>query len=69
MSANPPVHEIRMGKVKACVWENQNDGKTYHNVTVVRLYKDDDDWKPSKKGVTLKPELVGELFAVLEMAG
>ncbi len=47
MSANPPVHEIRMGKIKACVWENQNDGKTYHNVTVVRLYKDGDDWKES----------------------
>ena len=43
----PPVHEIRMGKVKCLIWENVNGDKTYHNITVARIYKDDDEWKES----------------------
>jgi hypothetical protein len=45
--AQPPVHEIRMGKTKCCIWQNTSGDKTYHNVTVARLYKDGDDWKES----------------------
>ncbi len=30
--------------------------------------KDDDPWRPSKKGVTLRPELVGELIGLLRKA-
>lgn len=44
-SAKKPVNEIVMGKIKACVWENVHDDKTFHNVTVVRIYKDGNDWK------------------------
>ena len=41
-----PVHEIRLGAVRAAIWENQSDaGKTWHNVTFSRLYKDGEDWK------------------------
>jgi hypothetical protein len=42
-----PVHEIRLGRIKAVVWENKTQNGTMHNVNIVRLYKDkeDDKWK------------------------
>ena len=43
----PPVCEVTLGKVKVCVWENEHDGNSFHNVTAVRLYKDGDNWKES----------------------
>ncbi|MEZ6048693.1 MAG: hypothetical protein R3C11_24575 [Planctomycetaceae bacterium] len=42
-----PIHEIRMGRIKAAIWENSTQNGTRHNVTVSRLYKDGDDWKDS----------------------
>ena len=42
-----PVHEIRMGRVRAAIWENETQNGTRHNVTLSRLYKDGDDWKDS----------------------
>ena len=43
-----PVHEIRLGAVKATIWENETSVGTRHNVTVSRLYKDGDDWKQTE---------------------
>ncbi len=46
--ANPPVHTIRFGAVKAAVWENQTQHGPMFNVTVTRSYRDDDgDWQES----------------------
>ncbi len=43
-----PVHEIRLGRIRAALWENATQNGTRHNVTVSRLYKDGDDkWKDS----------------------
>ena len=43
---NKPVHEIRLGSVKAAVWVNNSATGTWHSVTFGRLYKDaDDTWK------------------------
>ena len=42
-----PIHEIRLGAVKAAIWENTHDNVIRHNVTVARLYKDGEDWKSS----------------------
>lgn len=43
-----PVHEVRLGRIKAAIWENETaNGNTRHNVTVSRLYRDDDGWKDS----------------------
>ena len=51
-SQNPqrPVHEVRYGRVKAAVWENRTSGGTRHNVTVCRIYKDDESgqWRDSQ---------------------
>ena len=44
---NAPVNEVRFGRIKACVWENQTDNGIRYSVSVVRLYKDDEGWKES----------------------
>ena len=41
-----PAHEVRLGRVRAAIWENDTSNGVRHNVTFSRLYKDDDDqWK------------------------
>lgn len=42
-----PAHEVRLGRVKAVIWENRSGETIFHNVTFTRLYKDGDDWKES----------------------
>ena len=42
-----PVHEIRLGRIKATIWENETENGPRYNVTVSRLYKDGDEWKQS----------------------
>ncbi len=45
MSKQKPIHEIRLGAVKAVIWENETDNGKRHNVQIARLYKDGDEWK------------------------
>jgi hypothetical protein len=40
-----PVHEVRLGSVKAAIWQNQTENGTRFNVTVARIYKDGEQWK------------------------
>jgi hypothetical protein len=40
-----PVHEVRIGSIKAAIWENKTENGTRFNVTVSRIYKDGDQWK------------------------
>lgn len=47
-SNNGPVHEIRLGAIKAAIWQNDTQNGVRHNVTVSRLYKDGDDWKQTE---------------------
>ena len=35
-----PVHEVRVGRIRAAIWENDTQNGTRHNVTLSRLYKD-----------------------------
>ena len=43
-----PVHEVRVGRVRAAIWENDTQNGPRHNVTLSRLYKDGDEWKDSQ---------------------
>lgn len=45
--SNRPIHEIRLGHVKAVIWANQTDTGVRHNVSVQRLYRDGDTWATS----------------------
>ena len=48
MANSKPVSEVRIGRVKAAIWPNGTDGRTRHNVTFSRLYKDGDEWKSTQ---------------------
>ena len=45
MANNKPVHEVRLGVVKAAVWANDTKVGVRYGVTFQRLYKDGDEWK------------------------
>jgi hypothetical protein len=43
-----PVHEIRLGRIRAAVWLNDTENGPRYNVQICRLYKDKQDkWKDS----------------------
>jgi hypothetical protein len=42
-----PVHEVRLGAIKAAIWANETEKGVRHNVTFQRLYKEGDDWRSS----------------------
>ena len=44
---NRPVHEVRLGRVRAAIWLNESENGAFYNVTVTRIYKDGDEWKDS----------------------
>lgn len=46
---NSPVHTIRFGLIKACIWRNQTKSGERHSVSIVRLYKNGDVWKESTR--------------------
>ncbi len=36
-----PVKALRLGRIKAAIWENEADQKKFYNVTFARTYMDD----------------------------
>ena len=46
-AAARPVQEVRMGRIRAAIWENETTNGTRYNVTVSRIYKDGETWKDS----------------------
>ncbi|MBX3412386.1 MAG: hypothetical protein KF708_06845 [Pirellulales bacterium] len=42
-----PVHDVRLGRIKAAIWANGTENGTRYNVTFTRIYKDGDQWKDS----------------------
>jgi hypothetical protein len=48
MSSKKPIHEIRLGRIKAAIWENEGENGIRYNVTLTRLYKNEkDEWRDS----------------------
>ena len=39
MANQKPVHEIRLGKVKAAIWKNETTSGARYSATIVRLFK------------------------------
>ncbi len=44
LNKNKPIHEVRLGSIKAAVWKNETETGVRYNVTFSRLYKDGDQW-------------------------
>lgn len=47
--ANPPIHEVRYGLIKAAIWKNQTKIGDRYSVTVCRLFKNGEVWKESTR--------------------
>jgi hypothetical protein len=47
MAQEKPVHEVRLGKVKAAIWRNETDNGARFGVTFSRIYKTDTGWESS----------------------
>jgi hypothetical protein len=45
---NQPIHEVRLGFIKAAVWKNDTETGVRYNVTFNRLYKDGDHWRSTE---------------------
>ena len=57
-----PVHEIRLGRIRAAVWLNETDNGPRYNVQISRLYKDKaDKWKASSSFGREDLPLVGKV--------
>ena len=45
-SKNKPAETIKAGAIKATIWANTaTGGKTFHTVSIVRLYMKGEEWK------------------------
>ena len=44
-----PIHEVRLGSIKAAVWKNDTQTGVRYNTTFCRIYRDkeDNEWKNS----------------------
>lgn len=42
-----PIHEIRLGAIKAVIWKNESSNGRFYNAIFTRLYKDGEEWKTS----------------------
>jgi hypothetical protein len=43
-----PVHELRLGRIRAAIWLNETENGPRYNVQISRLYKDKNDkWQDS----------------------
>lgn len=40
-----PIHEVRLGSIKAAVWNNPTETMVRYNVTFNRIYKDGTGWR------------------------
>ena len=45
MAKQTPIHEVRLGAIKAAIWKNDTEKGVRYNATFSRIYKDGDDWK------------------------
>ena len=43
-----PIHEVRLGFIKAAVWKNETEAGVRYNATFSRLYKDGDEWRSTE---------------------
>jgi len=43
-----PIHEVRIGFIKAAIWKNETEAGVRYNVTFSRLYKDVEQWKSTE---------------------
>ncbi len=61
MAQDRPVHEIRLGKVKAAIWRNETEAGPRHSVSITRIYKTEAGWETSMSFGRDELPLVGKV--------
>ena len=61
MAQDRPVHEIRLGKVKAAIWRNETEAGPRHSVSITRIYKTESGWESSMSFGRDELPLVGKV--------
>lgn len=44
-----PIHEIRLGLIKVRIWRKASRRRNRYSLSVVRLYRNGDQWKESTR--------------------
>lgn len=44
-----PVHEVRIGMIKASIWKKKTQSGPRHTVALVRLFRNGDRWQESTR--------------------
>jgi hypothetical protein len=65
-----PAREVRLGRIRAAIWENATDNGAWRKVTFSRLFKDKDNrWRDtesfSKEDVLLLTEVARQVAYIL----
>ena len=47
--ASKPQHEIRRGLIKVRIWQRRSKNGARYSLTVVRLFRNGDQWKESTR--------------------
>ncbi len=47
-NSTKPIHEVRLGLIKAAVWKNETETGVRYNTTLSRLYRDGEQWKSTE---------------------
>lgn len=65
MTKNKPIHECRLGAIRATIWSKDGAKGGFFTVTLSRLYRNGTDWKRSNSFAGRELENVA---AVLSLA-
>jgi hypothetical protein len=65
-----PTHEVRLGRIRAAIWDNATDNGSWRKVTFSRLFKDKDNrWRDtesfSQEDVLLLTEVARQVAYIL----
>jgi hypothetical protein len=44
-----PIHELRRGLIKVCIWRKRTRSGLRHTIVVTRLFRNGDVWKESTR--------------------
>ncbi|MEO1322829.1 MAG: hypothetical protein AAFV59_07470 [Pseudomonadota bacterium] len=60
--SNSPEKKFRLGRIVATVWNNPNEeGTDRYSVSIVRIYRDGEDWKETSSFFPEDLPVVGRL--------
>lgn len=44
-SNEAPLKTFRIGSVKAAIWKNEAEGRSFYSTKIIRTYRDGEEWK------------------------